>query len=113
LEGSAKKITISASSKDVPILVVSVNEKECKSEIDIVSMLATAQTALLLIKFINDKFDIVEGLMTTVHAIVATQKFVDGPSAKAIENVLSISNGELTGITFHVPNVDVSLMFQV
>ncbi|CAL5331643.1 unnamed protein product [Camellia sinensis] len=78
-----KKVVTSAPSKDAPMFVMGVNEKEYKSDIDIVSNASCTTNCLApLAKVINDKFGIVEGLMTTVHSITATQKTVDGPSMK-------------------------------
>ncbi|CAK9137378.1 unnamed protein product [Ilex paraguariensis] len=132
LKGGAKKVVISAPSKDAPMFVVGVNEKEYKPELDIVSNASCTTNCLApLAKVINDKFGIVEGLMTTVHSITATQKTVDGPSmkdwrggraasfniipsstgaAKAVGKVLPALNGKLTGMAFRVPTVDVSVV---
>ncbi|XP_028052133.1 glyceraldehyde-3-phosphate dehydrogenase, cytosolic-like isoform X2 [Camellia sinensis] len=79
------KVVISAPSKDAPIFVMGVNEKEYKSDIDIVSNASCTTNCLApLANVINDKFGIVKGLMTTVHSITraTTQKTVDGPSMK-------------------------------
>nr|P34783.1 RecName: Full=Glyceraldehyde-3-phosphate dehydrogenase; Short=GAPDH [Atriplex nummularia]AAA03442.1 glyceraldehyde-3-phosphate dehydrogenase [Atriplex nummularia]CAA53269.1 glyceraldehyde-3-phosphate dehydrogenase [Atriplex nummularia] len=132
LKGGAKKVIISAPSKDAPMFVVGVNEHEYKSELNIVSNASCTTNCLApLAKVINDKFGIVEGLMTTVHSITATQKTVDGPSAKdwrggraasfniipsstgaakAVGKVLPALNGKLTGMSFRVPTVDVSVV---
>ncbi|CAI0457452.1 unnamed protein product [Linum tenue] len=132
LKGGAKKVVISAPSKDAPMFVVGVNEKEYKSDLDVVSNASCTTNCLApLAKVINDKFGIVEGLMTTVHSITATQKTVDGPSmkdwrggraasfniipsstgaAKAVGKVLPALNGKLTGMAFRVPTVDVSVV---
>ncbi|XP_051140771.1 glyceraldehyde-3-phosphate dehydrogenase, cytosolic-like [Andrographis paniculata] len=132
LKGGAKKVVISAPSKDAPMFVVGVNEKEYKSDIKIVSNASCTTNCLApLAKVLNDKFGIVEALMTTVHSITATQKTVDGPSmkdwrggraasfniipsstgaAKAVGKVLPALNGKLTGMAFRVPTVDVSVV---
>lgn len=132
LKGGAKKVVISAPSKDAPMFVVGVNEHEYKPELDIVSNASCTTNCLApLAKVIHDNFGIVEGLMTTVHSITATQKTVDGPSmkdwrggraasfniipsstgaAKAVGKVLPSLNGKLTGMAFRVPTVDVSVV---
>ncbi|XP_057443356.1 glyceraldehyde-3-phosphate dehydrogenase 2, cytosolic-like [Lotus japonicus] len=132
LKGGAKKVIISAPSKDAPMFVVGVNEKEYKSDIDIVSNASCTTNCLApLAKVINDKFGIVEGLMSTIHSMTATQKTVDGPSnkdwrggraasvniipsstgaAKAVGKVLPELNNKLTGMSFRVPTVDVSVV---
>ncbi|KAI8022599.1 Glyceraldehyde-3-phosphate dehydrogenase GAPC2, cytosolic [Camellia lanceoleosa] len=132
LKGGAKKVIISAPSKDAPMFVVGVNENEYTSDLDIVSNASCTTNCLApLAKVINDRFGIVEGLMTTVHSITATQKTVDGPSskdwrggraasfniipsstgaAKAVGKVLPSLNGKLTGMSFRVPTVDVSVV---
>ncbi|KAK4778992.1 hypothetical protein SAY86_006520 [Trapa natans] len=132
LKGGAKKVIISAPSKDAPMFVVGVNEKSYTPDLDIVSNASCTTNCLApLAKVINDKFGIIEGLMTTVHSITATQKTVDGPSmkdwrggraasfniipsstgaAKAVGKVLPELNGKLTGMAFRVPTVDVSVV---
>jgi glyceraldehyde 3-phosphate dehydrogenase len=132
LKGGAKKVVISAPSKDAPMFVVGVNEHEYKPDLDIVSNASCTTNCLApLAKVIHDRFGIVEGLMTTVHSITATQKTVDGPSAKdwrggraasfniipsstgaakAVGKVLPSLNGKLTGMSFRVPTVDVSVV---
>ncbi|KAG9141987.1 hypothetical protein Leryth_009330 [Lithospermum erythrorhizon] len=132
LKGGAKKVVISAPSGNAPMFVVGVNEKEYTKDIDIVSNASCTTNCLApLAKVLNDKFGIVEGLMTTVHSITATQKTVDGPSmkdwrggraasfniipsstgaAKAVGKVLPALNGKLTGMSFRVPTVDVSVV---
>ena len=132
MKGGAKKVIISAPSKDAPMFVVGVNEKSYTPDLDIVSNASCTTNCLApLAKVINDRFGIVEGLMTTVHSITATQKTVDGPSAKdwrggraasfniipsstgaakAVGKVLPALNGKLTGMAFRVPTVDVSVV---
>ncbi|XP_022137534.1 glyceraldehyde-3-phosphate dehydrogenase 2, cytosolic-like [Momordica charantia] len=132
LKGGAKKVIISAPSKDAPMFVVGVNEKEYKPELDVISNASCTTNCLApLAKVINDRFGIVEGLMTTVHSMTATQKTVDGPSskdwrggraasfniipsstgaAKAVGKVLPALNGKLTGMAFRVPTIDVSVV---
>jgi len=135
LGGGCKKVIISAPPKDdVPMYVVGVNHTDYKSS-DIVVSNASCTTNCLapLTKVINDKFGIVEGLMTTVHAMTATQLTVDGPSrggkdwrggrcasqniipsstgaAKAVGKVIPAVNGKLTGMAFRVPTPDVSVV---
>ncbi|KAJ6834990.1 glyceraldehyde-3-phosphate dehydrogenase 2, cytosolic [Iris pallida] len=114
------------------MFVVGVNHETYTSDIDIVSNASCTTNCLApLAKVINDRFGIVEGLMTTVHSITATQKTVDGPSAKdwrggraasfniipsstgaakAVGKVLPALNGKLTGMAFRVPTVDVSVV---
>jgi len=132
LKGGAKKVIISAPSADAPMFVVGVNEKEYKSNLEVVSNASCTTNCLApLAKVINDEFGIEEGLMTTVHAMTATQKTVDGPSgkdwrggrtasnniipsstgaAKAVGKVIPELNGKLTGMAFRVPTVDVSVV---
>ncbi|XP_014506952.1 glyceraldehyde-3-phosphate dehydrogenase, cytosolic [Vigna radiata var. radiata] len=132
LKGGVKKVIISAPSKDAPMFVVGVNEKEYKSDIAVVSNASCTTNCLApLAKVIHEKFGIVEGLMSTVHSMTATQKTVDGPSmkdwrggraascniipsstgaAKAVAKVLPALNNKLTGMAFRVPTVDVSVV---
>jgi glyceraldehyde 3-phosphate dehydrogenase len=132
LKAGAKKVVISAPSKDAPMFVVGVNEHQYTSDLKIVSNASCTTNCLApLAKVINDKFGIVEGLMTTVHSITATQKTVDGPSnkdwrggrgagfniipsstgaAKAVGKVLPALNGKLTGMAFRVPTPNVSVV---
>ncbi len=131
-KGGAKKVVISAPSADAPMFVMGVNHKEYKPEMNVVSNASCTTNCLApLSKVINDKFGIVEGLMTTVHATTATQKTVDGPSkkdwrggraaaaniipsstgaAKAVGKVIPSLNGKLTGMAFRVPTVNVSVV---
>ena len=132
LEGGAKKVIISAPSKDAPMFVMGVNHTEYSPEMAIVSNASCTTNCLApLAKVINDNFGIKEGLMTTVHATTATQKTVDGASkkdwrggraaaaniipsstgaAKAVGKVIPSLNGKLTGMAFRVPTVDVSVV---
>jgi len=135
LGGGCKKVIISAPPKDdVPMFVCGVNHTEYKSDIDVVSNASCTTNCLApLAKVVNDKFGIVEGLMTTVHAMTATQLTVDGPSrggkdwrggrcasqniipsatgaAKAVGKVIPSLNGKLTGMAFRVPTPDVSVV---
>jgi len=132
LKGGAKKVIISAPSADAPMFVCGVNLEAYKSEYNVISNASCTTNCLApLTKVINDKFGIVEGLMTTVHATTATQKTVDGPSnkdwrggrgaganiipsstgaAKAVGKVIPSLNGKLTGMAFRVPTPDVSVV---
>jgi len=135
LGGGCKKVIISAPPKDdVPMFVMGVNNTEYKSDLDVVSNASCTTNCLApLAKVVNDKFGIVEGLMTTVHAMTATQLTVDGPSrggkdwrggrcasqniipsatgaAKAVGKVIPSLNGKLTGMAFRVPTPDVSVV---
>jgi glyceraldehyde-3-phosphate dehydrogenase type I len=132
LEGGAKKVVISAPSADAPMYVMGVNNDSYKKEDSIISNASCTTNCLApLAKVINDQFGIVEGLMTTVHAYTATQKTVDGPSAKAwrdgrtagqniipastgaakaVGKVIPALNGKLTGMAFRVPTPDVSVV---
>ncbi|KAI3851681.1 hypothetical protein MKX03_022326 [Papaver bracteatum] len=131
-KGGAKKVIISAPSKDAPMFFVGVNENEYTSEINIISNAScTANCLALLAKVINDRFGIIEGLMTTIHAMTATQKTVDGPScndwrggrdasfniipssigaATDVGKVLPALNEKLTGVAFRVSTVDISVV---
>lgn len=133
IEAGAKKVVLSAPSKDhTPMFVMGVNHTELTSDIKIFSNASCTTNCLAPIsKVLHDKFGIVEGLMTTVHATTATQKTVDGPSmkdwrggraaihniipsstgaAKAVGKVIPALNGKLTGMSFRVPVMDVSVV---
>jgi len=135
IKGGCKKVIISAPPKDaVPIYVVGVNHTEYKTSDTVVSNASCTTNCLApLAKVVNDKFGLMEGLMTTVHAMTATQLTVDGPSrggkdwrggrcasqniipsstgaAKAVGKCLPALNGKLTGMAFRVPTPDVSVV---
>merc|ERR1711879_1003954 len=135
IKGGAKKVIISAPPKDaVPIYVMGVNHTEYKASDTVVSNASCTTNCLApLTKVVDDNFGLIEGLMTTVHAMTATQPTVDGPSrggkdwrggrgagqniipastgaAKAVGKVLPALNGKLTGMAFRVPTPDVSVV---
>jgi len=132
LKGGAKKVIISAPSADAPMFVCGVNLDAYDPKYSVISNASCTTNCLApLAKVIHDKFGIVEGLMSTIHATTATQKTVDGPSnkdwrggravngniipsstgaAKAVGKVIPSLNGRLTGLSFRVPTNDVSVI---
>jgi len=132
MKGGAKKVVISAPSADAPMFVVGVNHDKYESSMNVISNASCTTNCLApLAKVINDEFGITEGLMTTVHAVTATQQTVDGPSqkdwrggraacyniipsstgaAKAVGKVIPALNGKLTGMSFRVPTANVSVV---
>lgn len=132
MKGGAKKVVISAPSGDAPMFVVGVNHADYRKEMDVVSNASCTTNCLApLAKVVNDEFGIREALMTTVHAVTATQQTVDGPSqkdwrggraacyniipsgtgaAKAVGKVIPELNGRLTGMSFRVPTANVSVV---
>jgi glyceraldehyde 3-phosphate dehydrogenase len=133
IDAGAKRVVMSAPSKDdTPMFVIGVNHKTYKADMQFVSNASCTTNCLAPIaKVLNDKFGIVEGLMTTVHATTATQKTVDAPSskdwrggrgasqniipsstgaAKAVGKVIPALNGKLTGMSFRIPTPNVSVV---
>ena len=132
LKAGAKRVVMSAPSKDdTPMFVMGVNHKTYAGQTIVSNASCTTNCLAPLAKVMHDKFGIVEGLMTTVHATTATQKTVDGPSmkdwrggraaagniipsstgaAKAVGKVIPELNGKLTGMSFRVPTLDVSVV---
>jgi glyceraldehyde 3-phosphate dehydrogenase len=132
IRGGAKKVIISAPSADAPMFVMGVNEDAYGPEMDVISNASCTTNCLApLAKIVHDRFGILEGLMTTIHATTATQKTVDGPSgkdwrsgraastniipastgaAKAVGAVIPSLKGKLTGLAFRVPTTNVSVV---
>lgn len=132
IDAGAKRVVMSAPSKDdTPMFVMGVNHKSYKGEQFVSNASCTTNCLAPIAKVLNDKFGIVNGLMTTVHSTTATQKTVDGPSvkdwrggraasgniipsstgaAKAVGKVIPELNGKLTGISMRVPTLDVSVV---
>lgn len=132
IKAGAKRVVMSAPSKDdTPMFVMGVNNSTYAGQAIVSNASCTTNCLAPLAKVINDKFGIVEGLMTTVHATTATQKTVDGPSAKdwrggraasgniipsstgaakAVGKVIPALNGKLTGMSMRVPTLDVSVV---
>lgn len=132
ITAGAKKVVISAPSKDVPMFVMGVNHKDVKADQNIVSNASCTTNCLApLAKVIDDEFGLVEGLMTTVHAATSSQFTVDSPSKKdfrlgratlnniipastgaavAVTKVIPSLKGKLTGMAFRVPTSDVSVV---
>ena len=132
IKAGAKRVVLSAPSKDdTPMFVCGVNTDTYKGETIVSNASCTTNCLAPIAKVINDKFGMVEGLMTTVHSTTATQKTVDGPSAKdwrggraASGNIIPSSTGaakavgvvipelnkKLTGMSFRVPTLDVSVV---
>jgi len=131
-QGGAKKIVLSAPSPDAPMFVMGVNHQDYDPSMTVVSNASCTTNCLApLAKVVHDEFTITEGLMTTVHAVTATQQVVDGPSAKdwrggrgacyniipsgtgaakAVGKVIPSLDGVLTGMAFRVPTANVSVV---
>ena len=132
IKAGAKRVVMSAPSKDdTPMFVMGVNNKTYAGQTIVSNASCTTNCLAPIAKVINDKFGMVEGLMTTVHSTTATQKTVDGPSmkdwrggraasgniipsstgaAKAVGKVIPSLNGKLTGMSLRVPTLDVSVV---
>jgi glyceraldehyde 3-phosphate dehydrogenase len=131
MAGGAKKVVISAPSGDAPMFVMGVNDEKYAGETIVSNASCTTNCLAPIAKIIHNKYTITKGLMSTVHAVTATQQVVDGPSvkdwrggrgacfniipsstgaAKAVGKVLPELNGVLTGMAFRVPTCDVSVV---
>ena len=132
IKAGAKRVVMSAPSKDdTPMFVMGVNHKTYAGQTIVSNASCTTNCLAPIAKVLNDKFGMVEGLMTTVHSTTATQKTVDGPSmkdwrggraasgniipsstgaAKAVGKVIPALNGKLTGMSLRVPTLDVSVV---
>ena len=132
IEAGAKKVVVSAPGKNMPMFVMGVNHKDYKKDMLVVSNASCTTNCLApLAKVINDNFGIEEGLMSTIHSITATQLTVDGPSkkdwrggraasyniipsstgaAKAVGEVIPQLKGKLTGMSYRVPTLNVSVV---
>ncbi len=132
IRAGAKKVIITAPSKDAPTIVLGVNDNQLNDSMKIVSNASCTTNCLApIVKVLNDNFGIVEGLMSTVHSTTATQLVVDGPSKKdwrggrsASTNIIPSSTGaakligvvipelagKLTGMSFRVPTINVSVV---
>ena len=132
IKAGAKRVVMSAPSKDdTPMFVMGVNNKTYAGQTIVSNASCTTNCLAPIAKVINDKFGMVEGLMTTVHSTTATQKTVDGPSmkdwrggraasgniipsstgaAKAVGKLIPALNGKLTGMSLRVPTLDVSVV---
>lgn len=132
IDSGAKKVIITAASKDCPMFIVGVNEEEYDNSIDVLCASSCTTNCLApLAKVVNNNFGIKEGLMTTVHSVTQTQQLLDGSSkkdwrggraatgniipsstgaAKAVGKVIPDLNGKLTGMSLRVPTLDVSIV---
>ena len=132
LEAGAKKVVISAPTKDTPMFVMGVNENDATPEDTVVSNASCTTNCLApMAKVVHEEFGMIEGLMTTIHASTSTQFTVDSPSAKnyrlgrsalnniiptstgaaaAVGKVLPAVEGKLTGMAFRIPTADVSVV---
>ena len=131
MKGGAKKVVISAPSGDAPMFVMGVNSDAYAGETIVSNASCTTNCLAPLAKILPTEYGIKQGLMSTVHAVTATQQVVDGPSvkdwrggrgacfniipsstgaAKAVGKVLAELNGVLTGMAFRVPTIDVSVV---